>query len=502
MAAHRLAEAARHLSRRFGPDDRSDGQLLARFLDYRDADALGVLVRRHGPMVLGVCRRQLGDGPDADDAFQATFLVLVRKANSVRPRERVGFWLYGVARTTAVRAKAARVKRLSREGPLVDAPDPRVDSTDDRLALLDLELSRLPEKYRVPIVLCDLGGKSHAEAAAELGWPVGTLSGRLSRGRAMLAGRLRRPGAVGAAVAAAGVPEGLTAATVRLAAGGAVPARVLVLTEGVVKAMLMSKLKVAVPVLVALVAAGSLGYRMQAADGPAKPAAGEPRPDHVRAMNLAREKDKAALQGVWELTDGWVMSGKHTIDFQGENAIKLFLLVANDRAEVFSTDVGRFEKTTGLDYPKGVYGVHRFDLGASGSPKQIDLTDDDKDGDKTFGLYALDGDRLTFCGQMPEDGRPRDFDRAKGDAWGKISLTFRRTTDSDGLKEQRRLAKLRTSLVHGVEKLVRENKTNSADETGAEYLQRSVEALDEIERVVKAMRAKTARELKAYPPKP
>src|SRR5262249_2233965 len=146
----------------------TDGQLLERFLARREESAFTALVQRHGPMVLGVCRRLLHNEHDAEDAFQATFLVLVRKAASIVPREMVGNWLYGVAYRTAQEAKAEAARRRAREQQVKDMP-PRQAAATERLdelrALLDQELSRLPDKYRVPVVLCDLEGRTRKEAA-------------------------------------------------------------------------------------------------------------------------------------------------------------------------------------------------------------------------------------------------------------------------------------------------------------------------------------------------
>src|SRR5262249_38884073 len=153
---------------------------------------------RHGPMVLGVCRRALADPGEVEDAFQATFLVLVRRARSVRAGDSLGRWLYGVARRVAAKSRARSQRSRARSTPLAvepAAPDP--DSSADRiglLAALDEEGGRLPEKYRAPVVLCHLEGLTHAEAAARLRWPVGTVSGRLSRARGLLRDRLVRRG--------------------------------------------------------------------------------------------------------------------------------------------------------------------------------------------------------------------------------------------------------------------------------------------------------------------
>ncbi len=245
----------------------TDAQLLGRFLARRDEIAFEELVRRHGPMVLGVCRRVLGDPHDAADAFQATFLVLARRAASVVPRGRVGPWLYGVARRTALKARssAARRRRAEQESargrPLTTAP---ADTADDLRPLLDEELGRLPEKYRAPLVLCLLGAKSRKEAAGLLGWSEGTLSGRLARAKGLLAERLRRRGVAPAGVAlsaalaesaAAAVPGPLARAAVK-AAAHARPTPVIALTEEVMRAMLVPKLKAVAGVLVLAAAVG------------------------------------------------------------------------------------------------------------------------------------------------------------------------------------------------------------------------------------------------------
>jgi RNA polymerase sigma-70 factor (ECF subfamily) len=175
----------------------SDGQLLGRFVERHDEAAFEALVRRHGPMVLGVCGRVLGHHQDAEDAFQATFLVLAKKAASVKPRELVGNFLYGVACHVARKARALADRRKAREKQVMDMPESEAASNGewtDLRPLLDQELGRLPAKYRGPIVLCDLEGKARKDVARQLGWPEGTLSGRLARGRALLAKRLARQG--------------------------------------------------------------------------------------------------------------------------------------------------------------------------------------------------------------------------------------------------------------------------------------------------------------------
>jgi RNA polymerase sigma factor (sigma-70 family) len=238
----------------------SDAQLLCRFIDAQDAtaeSAFSELVDRHGPMVRGVCRQILRHPHDADDAFQATFLVLVRKARSIRVRESLAPWLYGVAYRTAQRARAT-ASRYRQEGvEHVEALGvPPEDSNHlDLRPLLHEELDRLPDKYRAPIVLCHLEGKTHEQAAQLLHWPIGTVSGRLSRGRELLKSRLERRGlAAPSAIFSASslnlaqsipislVESTLTAAT-RFAAAQSVSTSVLSLTQGVLRIMFLNKLK-------------------------------------------------------------------------------------------------------------------------------------------------------------------------------------------------------------------------------------------------------------------
>jgi RNA polymerase sigma factor (sigma-70 family) len=255
-------------------DGPTDGQLLEQFLARHDEAAFAALVRRHGPMVLGVCRRVLGNAADAEDAFQATFVVLLRRASALVGRAVLGSWLHGVALRTALKARVDCARRRARERAGA-RPEAAPAVRNDWLPLLDEELGRLPEKYRLPVVLCDLEGRTRQEAAGLLACPEGTVAGRLARGRALLAKRLlRRAGSLSAAlsaslperVARAVLPPGLVAAAVRAAvvvAGGEVAARgtvsvpALVLARGVVEAMVWNKVKIVM--LVVLLAAGSAG---------------------------------------------------------------------------------------------------------------------------------------------------------------------------------------------------------------------------------------------------
>jgi RNA polymerase sigma factor (sigma-70 family) len=220
-----------HLRRIVSPataDSASDAALLGRFVGDRDEDAFAALVSRHGPMVLGVCRRVLHDAHLAEDAFQATFLVLARKAATVRPADRLAAWLHSVARNVALKALRGEVRRHQREACRAVAPSAAGDPLEELTArellqVFDEELQRLPDTYRLPLTLCALEGLSQEEAARRLGCTAGTVRGRLERGRARLRARLARrglalAGALAAVEAARAVaPAPLTAATVRAA---------------------------------------------------------------------------------------------------------------------------------------------------------------------------------------------------------------------------------------------------------------------------------------------
>ena len=280
MPTSPLSVVIQRLRADFGPDGggMTDGELLTRFVSSREDGALAALVRRHAPMVWGVCCRLLNNYHDSEDAFQATFLVLVRKAADV-PRQAVAIWLYGVARQTAVRVRATAAKRGRREKQVVNMPEPTVVEVRnaDLQAVLDEELSHLPDHYQGVIVLCDLEGMTRKEAARQLAIPEGSVASRLARARVMLAKRLTQRGVVfsGGSVAAvlsagsasASAPPALVASTIKaaslLAAGraaGVISAKVAALTEGVVKAMFVTKIKsVLAVVLVVALALGGIG---------------------------------------------------------------------------------------------------------------------------------------------------------------------------------------------------------------------------------------------------
>ena len=436
MPTSPLSVVIQHLLADLGPDGdgMTDGELLARFLRSRDEDALAALVRRHAPMVWGVCRRLLHNHHDAEDAFQATFLVLVRKAADV-PRQAVANWLYGVARQTAVRLRATAAKRGRRETQVVNMPEPTVAEVRDAdlQAVLDEELSRLPDHYRGVIVLCDLEGMTRKEAARQLGIPEGSVASRLARARVMLAKRLTRRGVVfsGGSVAAvlsagsasASAPPALVASTIKaaslLAAGqaaGVVSAKVAALTEGVVKAMFVTKIKsvlAVVLVVAALAGAAGLIYQTQAGE---QPKAKEEQPAAKKDQKTGEEKqaqpkqqpaksDQERMVGNWFImNDDSMRKGEMWVIDEDQHSHERERLQSHYQAY-----------------------VHRLDAGKD--PKQIDITVTLVNGPTVGiikGIYVLDGDELRLClGALGKD-RPAAFPKKPGP--GEVLILQRSTS--------------------------------------------------------------------------
>lgn len=232
-------------------DPRTDSELLARFLTHHDQAAFAALVSRHGPLVYGVCRRALGTSADADDAFQATFLVLVKRASAIPWRANLGPWLFGVAHRIAAKARFRRDRRFALEKQVDTMPHPETTSpdraeNDDLSRLFDEELAKLPEEMRRAVVLCELQGLSRQAAAKQLRISEGTLSSRLGRARKKLAAAFAERGVKLAIPAGVGVSVSLATATARAACdpAGVVPAGVNFLVQEALKAMTLSKLKV------------------------------------------------------------------------------------------------------------------------------------------------------------------------------------------------------------------------------------------------------------------
>jgi RNA polymerase sigma factor (sigma-70 family) len=369
--------------------DSPDRHLLERFVRGRDQAAFAALVQRHGPMVLGVCRRLLRDAHEAEDAFQATFLVLAHKAGSIARPESLGPWLHGVAYRAAARARQA-ARRRARER---EAAPPDGDPADELAwrelrQVLDEELGRLAPKYRAPLVLFYLEGKTTEEVAGLLGCPKGTVLSRLARGRDRLRERLARRGLALSAglmvgvltekAAAAAVPAALALGTAHAAAAGAIPAPVAALTKGVLRAMSLSRLKVVTAAALALTvaAAGTVVWVRQALAE--KPPA---------AVKEEAPKDEGKIVGTWAYVS--VEVGGQKVPEEEVKGAKLVFAAEGK----FTADKGKGKKMTGT-----------YRLGPAKSPKEITTTTDD--GKTHLGIYKLDGDTLTVC--MPEeDGAAR-----------------------------------------------------------------------------------------------
>jgi RNA polymerase sigma-70 factor (ECF subfamily) len=420
----------------------TDAQLLERYVAVRDEVAFEALVRRHGPMVLGVCRRIAADPCDAEDAFQATFLVLARKAASVVPPEKVTSFLYGVACRAAQKARAATARRRAREKQVRTLPEPATVAEGlwhDLVPILDQELRCLPDKYRLPLVLCDLEGRTRSEAAGQLCWPEGTVAGRLARGRTLLARRLARHGLpvsggvltalLAQEAASAGVPGALVGSASRAAAAfaggpaaaaGSVSANVAFLTGEVLQAMLRGKLKVVIAgVLLTTVGvglAGGLAHRAWAGrpTGLGESAAtAEPPQDKGQAGEKKPEEDAAArelkaLQGDWKVV-GLAEDGRKPATAEEMKGMRWTfkgsrLYGCDPRTK--STDMGEV----------------RLDPGKN--PKHIDLvgTEGANKGKTLLGIYKREQGRLIICLRDPGKERPTEFTADAGSDQGMITL--------------------------------------------------------------------------------
>ena len=350
----------------------SDGQLLERFVRERDEGgdmAFASLMDRHGPMVLRVCRGLLRDANDAEDAFQATFLVLAKRAGSLWVRDSIGPWLHGVAYRVATRSASDRARRARHEqkaaSRAVNVMAPA--EVDDLDRLLHAEVERLPERFRSPIVLCYLQGLTHDEAASQLGWPVGTVRSRLSRGRDKLRGRLDHLGLAGAIEAVAPdrggshranepIPPSLAVATVRLALGGVcgnltavgvVPA-VATLTKGAIRTMILDRIfKLGVGALAAGILATGATVALQSSgtgkayarsEAPAKSEAETIAESFLKAgADLFNARNAAALAETYT-ADGTIRLVSHRDGVYREDLKQGRAEVETFYAECFKTD--------------------------------------------------------------------------------------------------------------------------------------------------------------------
>lgn len=399
-----------------------DQELLERFVIQRDEQAFAGLVRRHGPMVMGVCRRVLVRFHDAEDACQATFLVLARRASAIRRRKSVASWLHGVAARVAWNMKKDEQRRQRDRVPRAGiANSASARDQLDFLAILDEELAQLPETNRQPLILCYLQGLTQQAAARQLGWPRGTLKRRLERGRKLLHHRLTRRGlalgAGGLATLQAGAgalqpissqrTQGLAKSAGPFADGripppALVPPRVIQMAEGVLRAMVTKPVKFIVLAAfgLALLCGGALLIAQAAIpEAPPEiplPVALQPAPEGSKEKSPPKT-DLDLLQGTWKVTA--LNSGGFQFPAADYQKIRI-----------------RFqEKTILWDNPGDVV-ESGFTLDPAKKPKQIDIGTKGPPGKPTadglsgVGIYKLEGNKLTICLTVPNPAaRPKDF---------------------------------------------------------------------------------------------
>ncbi len=375
-------------------------------------------------MVLGLCRRLLPDAGDAEDAFQAAFLILARKAAAIQRQTLLGPWLYGVAWRVAVRLRNRTIRRSQRERAGVDLDALPADdaSWSDARRVVHEEVQRLPDVYRSAIILCCLEGKTNEEAARLLRRPVGTVKSRLTRARELLRTRLTRRGmavsvgALGTVLAANAAPASaaLVDATIRaalpfafsgVAAGGVASARAVALSQGVLRTMMLKKMTFTAALVLAVAllgGGGDLAYRAWAAapgDVPKvvapttdKPAAAAAPKDDAPKDKPRADADAAKIQGTWVAI--WVETGGKPAP--SDTIKNLSLLITADKI-AFNPGGENRQSTYKLDPTK--------------TPKMIELTPQDgpTKGKTLRGLYELDGDRLKLCVQNGEGEEPKEF---------------------------------------------------------------------------------------------
>jgi RNA polymerase sigma factor (sigma-70 family) len=422
----------------------TDAELLERFAATSEEAAFTALVQRHGPMVFGVCRSILQDADDADDAFQATFLVLVKKATSIAKAGSVASWLHGVAYRIASKARgaAARRRQQERQAPIMSGSEPEHEAVwRDLRPLLHAEIEHLPERYRKPFVLCYLEGKTNEEAAQILGWPKGTVLSSLSRARERLRERLTRRGvALPAAALAtllaqsetpAAVPAGLLEATVRSAvlysagAGAAgISAGVLAHTQGMLHSMLLGRIKTLTTWTLLAAVIGSTGalvaYHARSSE-PSAAAAESAKPSEppgptedspeaiVAPAEVPVRADKELLRGTWIVVSG----EQHGLPVEEVKEDRLMFF-----ADDFSMDArrGELKRLFRRGVTKGTYEVS--------SPRALDLMEAGS-GRKLPCIFRIEDDRLTLCVGDP-DTRERPTGFATGANDRRLLLVLKR----------------------------------------------------------------------------
>lgn len=411
-----------------------DSELLARFLADRDEAAFEEIVLRHGPMVRAVCRRMLGANADCDDAFQATFLVMIRRARSIRRRSLLANWLCAVAYRTSRQALRRRWRIGTREQNVEQLPEPpHLDEAPrDWLPLFDNALQKLPGRYRDAIVLCDLEGLSRPDAARKLGLNEGTLSSRLGRGRDLLRKKLVRHGfplVIGSALAPAVVPEALTASTVAAAMNfGSASVSAIILTEGVLTAMFVTKLKTGAACAAALLVSVLAGLQLT---GPATLAGGPPTkeqpqsksqvPSETATTSFLKPNPSGLAAEYVPFQGDWVVSAA-----DNGNADGLAAVGVDENWKFTGTTL-----TTGGEAKED--SVEKFVVDMTSKPAKIDfvLTQFTPDGTGRLvrtpfqGIYKFEADgRLVICFRLKTDDvlRPTRFATARNSGATLLSL--------------------------------------------------------------------------------
>ena len=421
MTEHPIGRAVRHVARAVGEPAavESDRELLDRWAAVRDHAAFELLVWRYGGLVLAACRRVL-PAADAEDAFQATFLVLAKKAGAVGRRGTLGGWLHRVAVRVA-RAANAQVRR--QPGPLGFDPVARAtaDADADLRRLLDEELDRLPDRFRQVLVLCYLHGKTADEAARELGCPRGTVLSRLMRARDRLRGRLERRGvALSAAALLAGLEQAATGAAVtgRLVntavgfgvgavAGGpamvAVPGPVAGLVQGVLRAMWMKTVKTAAAgVLLAGGLGVGVGLTWQHAGAQSAPI-GAPQPPAPGVRSPAAKPD--AKKDLEKLLGKWKVVALTMGDDEVPEATAQLLAIEFGEKKV--TFTGRLAKGGAQYIVRPGSDDYPFTLDPTKKVAEIDIAI--KENEPAKGIYKFDKDDLLLCLDFSRSERPAEF---------------------------------------------------------------------------------------------
>src|SRR6266446_672797 len=411
--ANPLLRLIRHLAPLHSVREASDGHLLERFVAAKDEAAFEGLMHRHGQMVWAVCRRVLSSPQDVEDAFQATFLVLVQKADSMRKQESIAGWLFGVAHKVAARLRQKAAKGGLCGGHPVEtlAADTASVGREETAWKVHEALDRLPEKFRAPLLLCYLEGKTQDEAAKELGWTAGMVKGRLERGRDKLRARLARTGVTFSATAlpvalatqatAALVPAALVKSTLKAsllgagktAAHGVVPAQVFTLTKEVMKAMFLTKLQMVTVTIIAVgaIGAGAAGVTYVLGKGGDREAVVTTAENALAGDDNAPGKgktDQEKIQGTWIVVSlkVWDDKGK---ELEGDQVEKFAQLIKEKKLKVMFTG----EKLTHSGFPDEMSSSY-YKLDPSKKPKTIDVVDDKEPQE---GIYTLDGKELRLC---------------------------------------------------------------------------------------------------------